>query len=182
MQAALCSPIALHRPCCVHRRPLTCLTRTRSADVIRVRSHAEQVYKVESQLIQAGFSQKQARTLLLTGSRLSEIRRKADFQQIKSVFEAAWEIEDEFMQHGMDLKGARQVGCMFVALAATQLKGRGLAVGYHSEEFWNFWEVSAAEGTGQCLEAAGVPRYSGYSLAKSILNFFILDQKNDQKK
>ena len=156
-------------------RPTRCLHP--HGRVQRVRSLAEHVYSLESQLTRAGFTSQQARSLLVTGSRLSDIRRKLDFQQIKSVFEASWEIEDELVRHGMDRKKARHMGCMFVALAATQFGGKGK--GYNCDDYWNFWETSAAEDAGNCLEAAGVRKHKGYMLAKSMLTFMVLEKRKE---
>jgi len=132
------------------------------------------VYKLENQLQRAGFSHEQARTLILTSSRLQNIRRQADYNDIRKVFEASWKIEDDMLSHELPLKQARQIGCMFVALAATEHPSKGYD---YQEPYWNHWELSAGRYAGESLEAGGAKRYKGYDLAKAMLNFAILDRK-----
>ena len=135
-------------------------------------SHIEQVYSLEAKLKHAGFNHEQARSLLLTSSRLSQIRQKADYHNIRRVFESSWKIEDEMIERGSTLKQARHMGCMFIALAATQLPKKT----YTGDEYWQHWEVSARD-VGNSLEAGGAKKHKGYDLATSMLNFIISDQK-----
>ena len=161
-----------HNMCCLRHRAQLVVRPLRSAT--RCLSHVEDVYKVEKKLQKAGFSFDQARTILLTSSRLRQSRRRADFKDIRKVFEASWGIEDDMLSKGLSLKQARHIGCMFVALAATEHPDKGYKF---QETYWNHWELSAARCAGESLEAAGARKYKGYDLAQAMLNFTILDRQ-----
>lgn len=136
------------------------------------RSSADKTYDLEDRLRDAGFTQSQARSLLVTGSRMTQLQEKADFRNISRVFEVAWQIEDDMMQQGMVLEQARRISCMFVALAATQ-------VDRESELFWRVWEASETRNVTDSLKAAGAP-HTTYTLADTMLDYWtaqVLEQR-----
>ena len=166
----------MHQPClCGHfsRSPVR-VRHVRHVRLVKCCSrNAEIVYKLENDLQTAGFTQQQARTLLLTSTRLQNIKRNADFSDVNKVFEASWEIEDAMMALGLPLKRARHIGCLFIGLAATEFQDRG----YHAHEpYWNHWEVDVATQAGEHLEKAGA-NGSSRRLAQAMLNFVVFNRR-----
>lgn len=130
--------------------------------------NAERVYDLEARLQNSGFTEKQARALILAAACLRRLGEQASFDDVSKVFDIAWQVEDDMLEAGFNTLQARQLGLMFVALASTkQSKERFLSSG----KYWDFWEVEDADRAGHCLELAGAEQYKGFRLAQAMLDF-----------
>lgn len=128
--------------------------------------NAERVYTLETRLQTGGFTEKQARALILAAATLRRLQDKVKFDDIGKVFNTAWQVEDEMLEAGFNILHARQLGLMFVSLASTK-QGRP----FIHDNCWDFWEVEDASRVGKYLELAGGKPYAGFELAQAILNF-----------
>ena len=135
--------------------------------------NAERVYNLEHKLTNFGFTDQQARTLVLTAASLRSIRQKVNYSDISQVFHAAWQVEDEMVRAGFDQQHARKFGMMFVALAGCKEDRI-----FNCNDYWSFWEVAAASEVCSCLEATSKKRRDGYELAKTMLTFAIQEWKS----
>ena len=115
--------------------------------------NVERVYQLESKLKKAGFTEQQARSLLVTTARLRRLREQINMEDLEKLFRTAWQIEDDMIEAGFNRVRARQLGAMFIALAGT--KQTTNKYGRSCEEYWVFWEVSDASRVDDCLEQAG---------------------------
>ena len=129
--------------------------------------NAERVYDMEAKLQKSGFTEKQARALILAAACLRRFREKVSFDDVSTVFDISWQVEDDMLKAGFSNSQARQLGLMFVALASTK-QDRSLR---HSNKFWDFWEVEDASKAGHCLELAGAEQFKGFDLATTMLDF-----------
>lgn len=128
--------------------------------------NAERVYELETTLQQGGFTEKQARALILAAAALRRLEHKVTFDDVGKVFNTAWQVEDDMAEAGFSNFQARQLGLMSVSLASTKQKKP-----FQSDEYWDFWEVADASHAGKCLELAGGKPYDGFRLATAMLNF-----------
>lgn len=130
--------------------------------------NAERVYELEGKLQRNGFTEKQARALILAAACLRRLGETITFDDVRKVFNTAWQVEDDMLEAGFTMMQARQLRLMFVALASTK-KDRN--IGSRSYPYWDFWDGYEAQGAGDCLEQVGVAKYEGYALAEAMLNF-----------
>lgn len=130
--------------------------------------NAERVYELEGKLQRKGFTEKQARALILAAACLRRLGKDVTFDDVGKVFNTAWQVEDDMLEAGFTRMQARQLGLMFVALASTK---QDRNIRSSSYPYLDFWDGYDARGAGDCLERVGVAKYEGYALAEAILNF-----------
>ena len=129
--------------------------------------NAERVYELEAKLQKSGFTEKQARALILAAASLRRLGKKVTFDDVSKVFNTAWQVEDDMREAGFNNSQARQLGLLFVSLASTK-EDRFL---HKRMDFGDFWEVEDASKAGHCLELAGAEQYKGFDLALAMLDF-----------
>ena len=136
--------------------------------------NAERVFQLERKMKKAGFTEQQARGLLVTTARLRRLREQINMEDMGKLFQTAWQVEDDMIQAGFTRERARQLGAMFVALAGSRTSSDTR----YYEEYWVFWEVSAVSRVDAYLTQAGADRTKTYELARAMLNFAVQEWRS----
>ena len=135
--------------------------------------NAERVFQLERKMKRAGFTEQQARGLLMTTAQMRNLRQQINMEDLSKLFQTAWQVEDDMIQAGFTRERARQLGVMFIALAGSKTSSA-----LRTEEYWAFWEVSAASEVESHLTQAGGNRSKSFDLARAMLKFAVQEWRS----